>query len=362
MRHLTTNLPLCSIIAEVGVNHDGSLDKALNLIEAAANAGADVVKFQTFIPENIATKSAPKAKYQLQNSSPTETQLEMLKALTLSADEYKELLKHCDHLNIDFLSTPFDLESLHFLCELGVKKIKIGSGDLNNAPLLLAVARTQLPVILSTGMSTLSDIEEAVSVMAFGYSRANEKPSKTGFFEAWQDEATRSQLRTQVTLLHCTSQYPAPIDEVNLRAMATLENAFGLEIGYSDHTNGISVPIAAATLGASVIEKHITLDKASAGPDHAASLEPTEFKNMVDGIREACLALGSCKKTVSLSEISTREVARKSLVANIEIEKGDIISADKIGVKRPANGRPPIDYWEVLGTKASKKIMKDELL
>ena len=286
----------------------------------------------------------------------------MLKALTLSADEYKELLKHCDHLNIDFLSTPFDLESLHFLCELGVKKIKIGSGDLNNAPLLLAVARTQLPVILSTGMSTLSDIEEAVSVLAFGYSRANEKPSKDGFFEAWQDEAARSQLRTQVTLLHCTSQYPAPFDEVNLKAMATLENAFGLEIGYSDHTNGISIPIAAAALGASVFEKHITLDKTSAGPDHAASLEPTEFKDMVDGIREACLALGSSKKPFRYLRYLQGKLQEKSLVASVEIEKGDIISADKIGVKRPANGRPPIDYWEVLGTKASKKIMKDDFL
>ena len=189
----------------------------------------------------------------------------MLKALTLSADEYKELLKHCDHLNIDFLSTPFDLESLHFLCELGVKKIKIGSGDLNNAPLLLAVARTQLPVILSTGMSTLSDIEEAVSVLAFGYSRANEKPSKTGFFEAWQDEAARSQLRTQVTLLHCTSQYPAPFDEVNLKAMATLENAFGLEIGYSDHTNGIHTN-RGCHAGCKRNRKAYYLDKASAGP------------------------------------------------------------------------------------------------
>ena len=344
------------------MNHDGSLDKALNLIEAAANAGADVVKFQTFIPENIATKSAPKAKYQLQNSSPTETQLEMLKALTLSADEYKELLKHCDHLNIDFLSTPFDLESLHFLCELGVKKIKIGSGDLNNAPLLLAAARTQLPVILSTGMSTLSDIEEAVSVLAFGYCRVDEKPSKDGFFEAWQDEAARSQVRTQVTLLHCTSQYPAPFDEVNLKAMATLKHTFGLDTGYSDHTNGISIAIAAAALGASVLEKHITLDKTSAGPDHAASLEPAEFKDMVNGIRQACLALGSSEKTVTLSELSTREVARKSLVASVEIEKGDTITADKIGFKRPAMGRPPIDYWEVLGTKASKKITKDDFL
>lgn len=355
-------IPFCCVIAEVGVNHDGSVAKAHKLIEEGAKAGADVIKFQTFVAKDIATKHAAKAQYQLETSGSKESQLEMLENLMLSKTDYQELVEHCYDLQVDFLSTPFDFESLDFLVNLGVNKIKIGSGDMNNAPLLLAVAQTNLPIILSTGMSTLGEIEEALGVLAFGCSRSGHKPSKKGFFEAWQDPSARSALENRVTLLHCTSQYPAPIADVNLRVMESLRNAFGLEIGYSDHTAGISISIAAAALGASVIEKHITLDSSLPGPDHAASLEPTEFKNMVEGIRETCVALGSSNKTITASEINTREVARKSLVAATEIEKGAVISADKIGVKRPAKGRDPIDYWEVLGTTASNKFAKDELL
>lgn len=355
-------MPTC-IIAEAGVNHNGSLDTAHQLVDAAADAGADVVKFQTFRADKLVTRQAHKAAYQERLTDAEQSQFDMLKALELSESAHRELLQHCTERGIGFMSSPFDAESLQFLVSLGVQRIKLGSGELTNAPLLLAAARTGLPLILSTGMSTLADVEAALSVLAFGYvAGADAPPSRTAFTRAWADPRGRAVVIERVALLHCTTEYPAPRDQVNLRAMTTLNNTFGVSCGYSDHTEGHAVSLAAVALGASFIEKHFTLDRTMSGPDHQASVEPRELKVLVDGIREIEAALGDGIKVPMPVEVANMAVARKSLVAARTITKGAVISPEDIAVKRPGTGLSPFDYWSLIGTQAKTGFLADDLI
>ena len=349
------------IIAEAGVNHNGSLDRALQLVDAAAAAGADAVKFQTFKADKLVSRAAPKAGYQIANTGTDESQHEMIRKLELDDAAHRRLIQHCNSKGIAFLSTPFDLESLAMLAScFDLSRIKLGSGEITNAPLLLAAARSDKPVILSTGMSDLGDVEDALAVLAFGYSCGGAAPSLAAFEAAYCSDAGQSALSDKVTLLHCTTEYPAPLAEVNLRAMGTLRQAFGLPVGYSDHTAGIAVAIAAAALGATVIEKHFTLDRNLPGPDHQASLEPDELQQMVRSIRDVGAALGSSVKQPASSELGNRTVARKSLVAARPVGEGERFSADNLTVKRPGGGISPMRYWEWLGKTAERDYQADD--
>jgi N-acetylneuraminate synthase len=355
-------MPTC-IIAEAGVNHNGSLDTAHQLVDAAADAGADVVKFQTFRADKLVTRHANKAVYQQRLTDGEQSQFDMLKALELSESAHRELQQHCVERGIEFMSSPFDAESLDFLVALGVKRIKLGSGELTNAPLLLEAARTGLPMILSTGMSTLADVEAALGVLAFGYCKpAGSLPSKAAFREAWADAMSRSAVLKQVILLHCTTEYPAPRHQVNLRAMTTLKNTFGISCGYSDHTEGHAVSLAAVALGATFIEKHFTLSRAMPGPDHQASVEPTELRALVEGVREIEAALGDGVKVPMPVEIPNMAVARKSLVAAKAIAKGALITAHDLAVKRPGGGASPFEYWDAVGRVALQAYEPDDLI
>jgi N-acetylneuraminate synthase len=349
------------IIAEAGVNHNGSLDLAIQLVDVAAVAGANAVKFQTFRADALATGQAPKADYQRKTTASNESQHAMLQRLELSGEAHERLIEHCAKVGIEFMSTPFDLGSVSLLLRLGVQRIKIGSGDLTNAPLLLSVARSNLPVILSTGMATLQDIESSLGVLAFGM-LGGEIPTRTAFERAWSSSEGRNIVRSRVTLLHCTTEYPAPIGEVNLRAMSTMRDAFGLEVGYSDHTEGITVAIAAVALGARVIEKHLTLDRSLPGPDHAASLEPADFAALIRAVRDAERALGSSAKDVTTSEARNIVVARKSLVALRAIAAGELFTAENLGAKRPGDGVSPLEYWEWLGRPSPRTFAPNELI
>ncbi|MDK2820354.1 MAG: hypothetical protein PWP31_319 [Clostridia bacterium] len=351
------------IIAEAGVNHNGSIDMATKLIDVAAKAGADAVKFQTFKADNLVSKKAPKAEYQTKTTDASESQYEMIKRLELDEKAHEKLLEHCKRHDIEFLSTPFDLKSADMLAsDLNIKKIKISSGDITNAPLLLQAAKTGKPVILSTGMSRLSDIEMALGVLAFGYISIDKKPSIKSFKKAYMSEEGQKALKNNVILLHCTTEYPAPYEEVNLKAMDTLRTAFDLPVGLSDHTTGIAVPIAAVARGAVVIEKHFTLDKNLPGPDHEASLEPEELEQMVKSIRHVEKSLGSHLKTPAPSEVKNIKVVRKSLVASRDIKKGEIFTEENLTVKRPGNGVSPMYYWDWLGKAATKDYCKDEVI
>jgi N-acetylneuraminate synthase len=351
------------IIAEAGINHNGSLDRALEMVDTAANAGADAVKFQTFIPEAVISRYAEKAAYQFGNTGDSESQLEMVKGLALDLDTHKQLMRRCEMRNIQFLSTPFDLSSVDMLVnDLKVPRIKVASGEITNAPLLLRIAHSGLPVILSTGMSLLGDIEDALGVLAHGYLQASEVPSIAGFRKAFLSREGQRQLPEKVTLLHCTTEYPSPFDDVNLLAMETLTRAFGLPVGLSDHTIGCSVPIAAVARGACIIEKHFTLDRNLPGPDHKASLEPDELLAMTRAIREVEQAIGSPRKLVAASETKNQEIARKSLVALQTILKGEPFTSDNLGAKRPGTGISPIRYWEFLGKTATRDYGVDEAI
>jgi N-acetylneuraminate synthase len=353
-------MPTC-IIAEAGVNHNGSLDIAHQLVDAAADAGADVVKFQTFRADKLVTRQANKAAYQQRLTEGGQSQFDMLKALELSESAHRELLQHCTERGVEFMSSPFDAQSLEFLVALGVKRIKLGSGELTNAPLLLDAARTGLPLILSTGMSTLADVEAALGVLAFGYGRpAGSTPSKAAFHQAWADPASRAKVVKQVAMLHCTTEYPAPRNQVNLRAMTTLKNSFGISCGYSDHTEGHAVSLAAVALGATFIEKHFTLSQAMPGPDHQASIEPTELKTLIEGVREIEDALGDGVKAPMPVEIPNMAVARKSLVAARRITKGASITAQDLNVKRPGGGLSPFEFWALIGSAAKKEYQSDD--
>ena len=325
------------IIAEAGVNHNGDLKIAKKLIDAAANAGADAVKFQTFSADRLVTKNAPKANYQNETTDKNESQYEMLKKLELSFEEHKFLKKYCEEINILFLSTPFDFESVDLLEKLEVELYKVGSGDLTNIPLLKYIAEKNKPMIVSTGMSNLAEVEEAVKVV-----------KETG--------------NNELILLHCVSNYPAKYENVNLKAMNTLKTAFNVKVGYSDHTPGIEVPIAAVAMGAKVIEKHFTLDKTMEGPDHNASLSSKELKEMVSNIRYVESALGSGIKKPQDSEKNNKKVSRKSLTAARNLKKGDKISKKDIDIKRPGTGISPKFIDEIVGSVLLGNIKLNDLL
>lgn len=349
------------IIAEAGVNHNGSIERALEMIDVAAGSGVDAVKFQTFTASRLVSTGAPKAEYQCAATGTAESQHDMLRRLELDEEAHLRLVQRCREKKVQFLSTPFDLESVDLLGRgLNLPLLKLPSGEITNGPLLLAAARTGKPVILSTGMCTLADIEEALGVLAFGYLERDATPGLTAFRQAFLSPEGQRALAERVTLLHCTTEYPAPFDEVNLRAMDTIAAAFGLPVGFSDHTNGIVIPVAAVARGAVVVEKHFTLDKALPGPDHKASLEPAELGEMVRAIRQVEQALGSALKMPASSERKNIEVARKSIVAARAIEAGEVFSAGNLMVKRPGGGLSPMLFWGLLGRRAPRSFSPDE--
>lgn len=341
------------IIAEAGVNHNGSIELAKELIDVAASAGADAVKFQTFRTENNITQKAPKAEYQVDNTGSGETQFEMVKKLELDKQAHIILQAYSKQKNITFLSTAFDLESVDLLHELRMPLMKIPSGEINNPLLIRKIASKKLDMILSTGMATLGDIEMALGIIAFELLDLK-VPTITNFKKAYNSKEGQEILKSKVSLLHCTTEYPAPYEDINLRAMITMKNAFGLKVGYSDHSKGITVPIAAVALGAEIIEKHFTLDKTLPGPDHKASLEPDELKAMIKGIRETELSLGISQKTVTPSEEKNIAIARRSLVAKQKIEEGDVFTEENLGIMRPGDGIPAINYYDYLGKTANR--------
>ena len=327
------------IIAEAGVNHNGDMGIAKELIEIASESGADMVKFQTFSAERLATPTAGKAEYQLRTTDSSESQYEMLKKLEITEVMHRELIAHCKLLNIGFLSTGFDIESVNMLVGLGQNIFKIPSGEIINFPLIQHIGRLGKQVILSTGMAQMEEIEAAIGVLEVAGTP-----------------------RSQIVVLHCTSAYPVPMSDVNLSAMRTINEKFNVSVGYSDHTLGIEIPIAAVALGAVIIEKHFTLDRNLPGPDHKASLEPTEFKAMVSGIRNIEEGLGDGIKRPMPSELLNLEIVRKSIVASTEIKKGELLTAENLTTKRPGSGLSPI-YWDsVLGTQAIRSYLKDEFI
>ncbi len=348
------------IIAEAGVNHNGSPDLALQLVEIAAKAKVDIVKFQTFKADRVISRYAPKAEYQTLTTDARESQLDMVRKLELGEEAHQKLFKRCAELGIEFLSTPFDEESVDLLVKLGVKRIKIPSGEITNGPLLLKIARTGLPVILSTGMATLPEVEEALGVLAFGYSKRREPASRALFRDALATGAGQAHLAAKVTLMHCTTEYPAPFEDVNLRAMDTMREAYGLPVGLSDHTTGITIALAATARGAAVIEKHFTTDKSLPGPDHKASLDPQELAALVTGIRQIEVALGTGAKQPAPSERKNIAIARKSLVAAVPIKAGEPFTPENLTAKRPGTGISPMDYWSSLGHPAHHDYDIDE--
>ena len=362
------------IIAEAGVNHNGCVQRARQLIDEAVGAGADTVKFQCFIPELLVTRTTPQAAYQRRNlqsesalstdSDKPSTQLDMLRGLTLSDEEHQELVVYCTELGIDYLSSPFDMPSLRFLCEeINLPRVKFGSGEITNGPLLLEAAEYDKQVILSTGMSSLEEIQTALSVLAFGYVRERcELPNLPAFKRAFESHAGQRALKEKVSVLHCTSAYPCPYEEINLRAMDTLARRFELRVGLSDHSPGLAVPIAAVARGATIIEKHFTLDRSLPGPDHKASLEPNELKQMVLAIRDVEKALGGTEKHATASELETKTVARKHLVAATYIRAGQPFSDDNLIAKRTASGLSPMRYWELLGQISQRDYDPDEII
>ena len=352
------------IIAEAGVNHNGSKDLAFKLVDAAYEAGVDIVKFQTFKAKNLVTQDAPQAEYQTRNTGISESQFAMLSRLELDYATHHKLVAYCQKLGIEFLSTAFDQESLEFLVsDLKLKTLKIPSGELTNAPFVLQHAQTGCDLIVSTGMATLAEVEAALAVIAFGLTQPlNTPPSETAFTQAYVSEVGQAALKAKVTLLHCTTEYPTPVAEVNLKAMQTLATAFGLTVGYSDHTAGITIPIAATAMGAQLIEKHFTLDKTLPGPDHKASLEPDELKAMVQAIRDTEQALGNGIKSPQPSEIKNKAIARKSLVAAKAIQTGEVFTEENLTTKRPGDGLSPYQYWSLLSKPAAQDYAEGELI
>lgn len=340
------------VIAEAGVNHNGQRDLAFSLIDAAANAGADAVKFQTFDAAKLAACNAPKAAYQKKSTDAGESQLAMLQKLELPLPWHGELKAHAEQRGIEFLSTAFDAGSLDFLVALGMRVFKIPSGELTNGPLLWQFARSGKPLLLSTGMSTLAEVEQALAIITHALNTDAEPSSIDDVWRSWSRADWRNRLRGHVTLLHCTSQYPTPFAEVNLRAMDTLANAFGLPVGYSDHTEGILIPVAAVARGATVIEKHFTLDRTLPGPDHQASLEPGELARMVAEIRALEIALGDGQKAPQESEWDTRHAARQQVVAARDIAKGAVMRRADLTTARCGHGLPPTALWSLVGSTA----------
>lgn len=327
------------IIAEAGVNHNGSIELAKELIDVAVEAKADAVKFQTFKAENLVSKNAQKADYQKQTTDKNESQFDMIKKLELDVDTHKELMLYCKTKDIMFLSTPFDHDSIDLLSDLGLEIFKIPSGEITNLPYLRHIGKLDKKVILSTGMADIGEIEDALNILI--------------------EAGTKKE---NIVVLHANTEYPTPMEDVNLKAMVTIGNTFDIAFGYSDHTLGIEVDIAAVAMGACCIEKHFTLDCKMEGPDHKASLEPDELKAMVKAIRNIELALGSSIKKPSKSEIPNMQIARKSIVAKVGIKKGEILTEEKITIKRPGNGINPMRWDEIVGTIATKDYKEDELI
>lgn len=325
------------IIAEAGVNHNGDIALAKQLVDVAKKAQVDAVKFQTSIPELGVSRFAPKAEYQNKNVEGNESQLEMVKKLALSFDEFTELKTYCDTLGIEFLSTPFDFPSIDFLESLDVRAYKVPSGEVTNLPYLIKIGKLKRPVILSTGMSNLDEVTTAVKIL-------------------------REHGTEDITVLHCTTEYPTPYSDVNLNAMLTLKETLQLPVGYSDHTLGIEVPIAAVAMGATVIEKHFTLDKTMKGPDHKASLEPDELIAMVKAIRNIEESLGDGQKIAASSEVKNMDIARKSIIAKTSIKRGELLTEENLTVKRPGNGISPMKWFEVIGRMAVRDFDEDEMI
>lgn len=380
MNNTETKKPVY-IIAEAGVNHNGSLDLAKKLIDIAADAGADAVKFQTFTADNLLKKGTKKAPYQIVTTGSEDDQYQMIKNLELSEEAHFILADYAKAKNIDFLSTPFDQPSAKFLADnFSMPYMKVPSCDLTNAPLLYSIAKDNKRIIVSTGMAKMDEIEQALGVIAFAWEDSAEKPSETAFRNSYNKPENRKKLGQGVTLLHCVSNYPAPRDAINLRAMQTIAEKYNIPAGYSDHTLGIDVALMATALGAAIIEKHFTIDKNMEGPDHPASLDANELKEMVDGIREieklqkqgksvqqyidavedAKIVLGNGIKEPQTCELQNIIPMRKSLVANMDIKKGQVITAEDVIPKRPATATPPIKYWEIVGSIAAKDYSKDE--
>ena len=327
------------IIAEAGVNHNGDIEIAKKLIDIAAAAGADLVKFQTFNAERLVTASAPKADYQIVAAEKTESQKAMLGKLELTEAMHQELILHCKLREIGFLSTGFDIESINMLVSFGLELFKIPSGEITNLPYLRHIGKLGKKVILSTGMSSMGEIESAINAL--------------------EESGTP---RTKITVLHCTTAYPVPMSDVNLRAMQSIGSEFGVDVGYSDHTLGIAISLAAVALGASIIEKHFTIDRTLPGPDHKASLEPAELKSLVEGIRNIDEALGDGIKRLMISEIGNRDVARKSIVARVPISAGQVLSEENLTTKRPGTGISPMEWSNLVGKKAHRDYSADELI
>lgn len=326
------------IIAEAGVNHNGDVSLAKKLIDVAADAGADYVKFQTFKANKLVTKDAKQAKYQIENTGVKESQFEMLKRLELTHENHHILIEYCNYKKIKFLSTAFDLSSVDFLKDK-IDFYKIPSGEITNLPYLIKVAKLKLPIVMSTGMANMKEIKEALEVLV-----------------------SNGVKKDHITILHCNTEYPTPMEDVNLLAMLSIQKELGVSVGYSDHTLGVEVPIAAVAMGAKVIEKHFTLDKNMDGPDHKASLEPNELKEMINCIRNIEIALGNGIKTPSKSEQKNINIARKSIIASKKIKKGETFSETNISIKRPGNGLSPMKWSEIIGTLAKKDYNKDDLI
>jgi len=349
------------VIAEAGVNHNGSVEMAKQLVDAAVAAEADAVKFQTFKTESIVSRFAAKANYQKETTGSKNSQFEMIKELELEEHNQKKLFDYCKEKGIQFLSTPYDLESVDFLAfELDLPILKIASAEITNGPLLLRAAQAQKSIILSTGMCEPNEIETALAVLAFGYTEKKVKPYSGCFKQAYSSSNGKSALMDKVKLLQCTTEYPAPYDEINLLAMKSLKDLFCLPVGYSDHTLGIEISLAATAMGASIIEKHYTLDRKLPGPDHRASLEPDELKKMIQGIRRIERAIGTPNKTCSPCEKKNRPVMRKSLIANKKIQKGERLTEQNLIIKRPGDGVSPMQYWDYIGKSADKDYEPDE--
>lgn len=325
------------IIAEAGVNHNGSLELAKKLVDEAKKAGADYVKFQTSTPEKVISVYAEQAEYQKNNTGTQESQLDMVRKIMLSLEEFRPLKEYCDKVGIKFMSTPFDLDAIDYLSSFDMDYMKVPSGEITNLPYLRKIAKLNMPVILSTGMSRIGEVEDAINILIDGGMK-----------------------REDIILLHCNTEYPTPYEDVNLKAMLTLRDTFGVRVGYSDHTKGIEIPIAAVAMGAEVIEKHFTLDHNLPGPDHVASLEPKELKAMVDSIRNIEIAIGSGLKVVSASEEKNIKIARKSIIAARDIKMGEIFTEENLTVKRPGDGVSPMLWDSVIGTKAKRDFVYDE--
>ena len=346
------------IIAEAGVNHNGDLGRAREMIFIAAETGADAIKFQTFLPDALCCRNAGKAAYQIRNDGTQDSQLEMLRRVALDFDAHHELVEHCQQCEIDFLSSPCDTRSANFLInELKLSRLILESGELTNGPLLFQVGKSGCELILSTGMAELIEIEEALGLLSLAMTRV-ERPGAGPY----TDHYKKGVMDGRLELMHCTTEFPCPPERVNLRAMETIAHTFGLPVGYSDHTMGIEVSLAAAARGARLLEKHFTLDRSAAGPDNAVSLEPNELQALVSGVRVIEQALGSAVKKPGSVERENAAVMRKSLVAADPIREGQLFTGSNLTAKRPASGRSPMDYWDILGTRATRDYAVDEVV